>query len=522
MPQPLNVLVVSSEAQFIQSIAESLTGAGWQVTLTQLTALDQLMLAIDHAIDVVLCASPAPVTTFNLLTVLGHFRPECPLIVIAQSPDLESAVEALKHGAADYLPADKLYRLPDAVRSALNTRSPRSPLSAAAMQDAESLKILLETVVEGIVVADEEGVITLVNPVGARMFGYEPQELIGQSIEVLMPEPYRSHHMRYVKNYLRTGLSRMVGVPRELMGIHRNGAEFPIEISMSASKMSERYFFVATLRNLTERRQAQEIQRSAERLRLELEHERELRSIKNYFISTITHELRNPLAAIQVMADLLYKYDEQLPHAQRLEKLNAIRQQVARMNALIEDVLLVGEREAGHLAFKPERADLAEFCLQVFKEIEATLGNRHQMFFYGLNSALSYVFDARLLRQALVNLASNAVKYSPAGTKIAMSLHQAAGQIEIRVADEGIGIPAAEQSRLFQAFYRAGNVGSTKGTGLGLSISRQVVELHGGHITFESVEGQGSVFIISLPQFTYPTPTQNDESMSPSPQNSVQ
>lgn len=518
MHQHLNVLVVSSESLFIQSIEESLRGAGWEISLNQLTEVSQLPQAIDSDLDIILCASPAPTTTFELLTVLGQFRPDCPLIVIAPSPDVETAVEALKHGAADYLPADKLYRLPEAVRSALQTKYSRPSVIESTMQDAESLRILLETVIEGIVVANQDGEITLVNRGCARMFGYEPNELLGQSIETLMPEPYRSLHMRYVRNYVQTGLSRMVGVPRELRGVCKDGTEIPIEISMSASKISEHYFFVATVRNLSEKRQAQEIQRTAERLRLELEHEKELRTIKNYFISTITHELRNPLSAIQIATDVLFNYNDRLAFSARDEKIRTIRQQLARMNALVEDVLLVGQRDAGQLIFRPEQADFVAFCMQTFHELENTLGSRHQMIFYSPFPSLINTFDPRLLRQAIVNIVSNAIKYSPSGSKITMTMYQGVGQVEIRVADEGIGIPAADQSRLFQAFYRAGNVGSTKGTGLGLSISQQVIELHGGNISFESVEGKGSIFIISLPLFHYQTPnstpTENNQAMS--------
>jgi PAS domain S-box-containing protein len=230
-----------------------------------------------------------------------------------------------------------------------------------------------------------------------------------------------------------------------------------------------------------------------------LQREKELSEMKSKFVSIASHELRTPLATILSSAELLEHYSEKLSAEDKLKMLSGIQGAVKRMNALIEDVLIIGKAEAGALQFDPKPVDLRDLCHKVVEELRGGVAKQRVIQFEHQFKRSSLNLDEKLLRHILANLLSNAVKYSPPESVVSLLLAERDAQAVIEVRDQGIGIPPADQARLFESFYRASNVGNRQGTGLGLVIAKKAVDLHGGTISVDSEVDAGTCIRVCLP-----------------------
>jgi signal transduction histidine kinase len=229
-----------------------------------------------------------------------------------------------------------------------------------------------------------------------------------------------------------------------------------------------------------------------------LEKERELRELKNRFLSMMSHELRTPLASISLSYDMLKKYGAVSTQEEKNQALDNIRQQVDYLTDMMSDVMTLSRSEAEGLQAMLEDADVTTFCRDIVEEFQFNY-RTHQIEFECDEKNIRAAIDRKLLRRALTNLIINAMKYSPHNTFVIVSLaRQGKDALLIRVQDSGIGIPEEDQPRLFEPFHRARNVNNIPGTGLGLPITKQAVELHDGDITFETGPS-GTTFSIVLP-----------------------
>ena len=230
-----------------------------------------------------------------------------------------------------------------------------------------------------------------------------------------------------------------------------------------------------------------------------LQREKELSDMKSKFVSIASHELRTPLATILSSAELLEHYSDGLSADDKLKMLHGIQGAVKRMNAMIEDVLIIGKAEAGALQFDPRPVDLGDLCRKVVEELRPGVAKQHVIQYDKQFDRGNLNLDEKLLRHILTNLLSNAVKYSPPGTTVTLQLLERDNHALLEVADQGIGIPAEDQAHLFESFHRASNVGNRQGTGLGLVIVKKAVELHGGTIAIDSKVDAGTRISIQLP-----------------------
>jgi signal transduction histidine kinase len=237
----------------------------------------------------------------------------------------------------------------------------------------------------------------------------------------------------------------------------------------------------------------------AERLKLELEKEKELIQLKERFISVVSHEFRTPLSVIMSSAELVQTFHERMPLERQLEHLHVILLQAEFMVSLMDDVLTVNKARAGRLEFKPMPLDVIRFCQETLERIQVLDKANHSFVFEHEGDLSNVTLDAKLLQHILVNLLSNAVKYSPDGGEVKLECKREGDEIVLRVSDHGIGIPPEGLAHLFDLFYRATNTGDIGGTGLGLSIAKESVELHGGTIQCESELGVGTTFTVRLP-----------------------
>lgn len=221
--------------------------------------------------------------------------------------------------------------------------------------------------------------------------------------------------------------------------------------------------------------------------------------MKSKFVSIASHELRTPLATILSSAELLEHYSDGLSAEDKLKMLHGIQGGVKRMNSMIEDVLIIGKAEAGALQFDPKPVDLRDLCHKVVEELRGGVAKQHVIDFVHEFERGSLNLDEKLLRHILTNLLSNAAKYSPTGSTVSLRLSESEGEALIVVGDQGIGIPAEDQARMFESFHRASNVGNRQGTGLGLVIVKKAVELHGGTISIDSKVDAGTRISVRLP-----------------------
>lgn len=220
---------------------------------------------------------------------------------------------------------------------------------------------------------------------------------------------------------------------------------------------------------------------------------------KSQYLAIASHDLRTPLAAIQMSADMLQKSSDKWSEDRRQKHFQRIQSSVYNMNRLLEDVLTLSRAETGKLTFQPAPLDAIAFCTQLIEEFQTAASDRHTLTLSDRGNRSQAYLDEKLLRHILANLISNAIKYSPEGGTIRLQVNCEWQQVTFQIRDEGIGMPTEYREKLFQQFERASNVGTIKGTGLGLSIVKQAVDLHGGRITVESEQGSGTTFTVTLP-----------------------
>jgi PAS domain S-box-containing protein len=235
-----------------------------------------------------------------------------------------------------------------------------------------------------------------------------------------------------------------------------------------------------------------------------LEQEKELGELRSRFVSMVSHEFRTPLNVISFSASLLNRHSTKWLEDKRNLYFQCIQNAINQIEQLMDAVLIIGRSEAGKLVCEPHLIDLDRCCTEIVNYLQQNEGNQHQLQFINQITNQSQTSDAsvdeKLLRPILTNLLSNAIKYSAPGSRIDLILAKTDEQILFQVKDQGIGIPAANLQRLFEAFYRGDNVGDVPGTGLGLAVVQKLVEVHGGKISVESKIGMGTTFSVFLRQ----------------------
>lgn len=249
---------------------------------------------------------------------------------------------------------------------------------------------------------------------------------------------------------------------------------------------------IVIIRDITNRKQVErDIQKT-------LMKEKELSELKSRFVTMASHEFRTPLTTILSSTELLQEYSSKWIEEKKIKHFHRIIFAVNYMTRLLNDVLLIGKAEAGKLEFNPNLINIAQLCSEMVEEIQLTT-NIHTIAFSTQGKCANAYIDEKLLRHILGNLLSNAIKYSPQGDTVNFELFCEQEKAVFRVRDRGIGIPLADQAKLFDSFHRASNVGTISGTGLGLAIVKKSVDLHGGKITVNSEVGVGTTFTVAIP-----------------------
>ena len=507
---------------------------------------------------------------------------------------------------------------------------------------------VINSAIDSIILIDHRGIIKMVNPAVIDLFGYTQEELIGNNIRMLMPEPDKSKHNGYIKNYLNGGPPKIIGTRREVFARNKDGVVFPILLAISEANFGNEKYFAGTIHDLSELRAIgnqlkesemqmlhlsanlpvgavyrveerlhlnkkiqdiigysdteikevndwfealmgpkwmeyremyekdrkkgfkeirtyrirtksgryrwvdfaaysdnkgevwilhditpkvmieqelialnedlerrvqektlelkdyvialeetnQKLSASEDELKLALESERDLNELKSRFVSTASHEFRTPLSSILSSVDLISMYTSEAQRSKREKHIQKIRKSVKSLTNILNDFLSLGRIEEGNVNPIFTEVDIEEISKSVREELRYLEKNRERIHFFINCDNSSFCSDKKILSTILTNLLNNGLKYS--ADVVSCELNQKNGRLHIKVSDKGIGIPKEEQKHLFTRFFRAKNAEHIDGTGLGLSIVQKYVEILGGELNFESKEGAGTTFEISL------------------------
>jgi PAS domain S-box-containing protein len=257
--------------------------------------------------------------------------------------------------------------------------------------------------------------------------------------------------------------------------------------------------FYGVAQDITERIRLEQEQLEGERMRVEFEKERELIDLKERFISVVSHDLRTPLAVIMSSAEIIERYHDRLTVERQMEHLRKIQRQANGMAGMMQEILTLSKARAGKMDFNPATMDVENFCRQLFDQIVLTSKSAHDFVFKVISPVGDAMLDEKLLQHILLNLLTNAVKYSPQEGEVRFELWEQGESLYFRISDQGIGIPQDELERLFEPFHRAKNVGDISGTGLGMAIAKESVDRHGGTIECQSEIGVGTTVTVTLP-----------------------
>jgi two-component system sensor histidine kinase/response regulator len=270
------------------------------------------------------------------------------------------------------------------------------------------------------------------------------------------------------------------------------------------TKPFERADLLNTIQTRLERKAARDKNylEQIEIFREALSHERSARLLQAKLVAMFSHDFRTPLTAILTSNRLLSEYGDRLDAQRRQTYVDQIEASAHKLVTMLDDMLLIAQMEAGKFEFSPESTDLARFIREIVGEFQIIYGQTHKIVYEARFAGPARV-DLRLVGQIVSNLISNALKYSPSGSEVHVTLDDVERHYVLIVQDHGIGIPAADQEALFEAFKRGSNVGTLAGTGVGLATVKQAVEWHGGAITFVSKVGAGTTFTVVLPH-THP------------------
>ncbi len=388
----------------------------------------------------------------------------------------------------------------------------------------ESLNALFEYTTEGIIIANQSGTIIRANPSSEKLFGYDKGELLNQKIEILVPNKFSQTHQKHRDGYNKNPHSRSMGKGLDLYGKKKDGTEFPVEISLSHYKTNDEMFVIAFIIDRTERKEAEErikrvnaelelkveertkilketlhqLEASKDELSAALEKEKELNDMKSRFVTMASHEFRTPLSTILSSASLIGKYKSTEEEDKRHKHVDRIKSAVTNMTLILNDFLSAGKLEEGKISVNLVSIDIPAYINESLNELSNFL-KPGQVVNYSHQGDKNFVCDKQFLKNMIINLVSNASKFSSENKNIDITTINANDELQLIVKDSGMGIPADEQNDLFERFFRAKNALNIQGTGLGLSIVSKYVEVLKGTIKFESELNNGTTFYINLP-----------------------
>jgi two-component system, OmpR family, phosphate regulon sensor histidine kinase PhoR len=476
------ILIVDDDEALLDALPEALrlrmNGIEIDTSATALAALDRIG-QVDY--DAIVTDIKLPgMDGLELLTAIKELRPGTPTLLITGHGEHDLAVRALRGGAYDFVqkPIDRDHFVASLERAIRMRRLDRQVAEQRVALEQHAR--VLDRIDNGVFVVDRDGFIRGWNTAAQAIIGLPPTTVIGRKVSEVLPG-WSVVEPGIPVASLPGPESRDVTVPLEIDG-H--------ELWLSISGVEFDDGVVYAFRSLNE--------------------ERALDELKNEFVATLSHELRTPLAAIYGCARTLLRSDLDLGDEGETRLLDIISQESERLTRIVGDILLANQIDSGRLRLLDQDVNVAGLARDVVEQVQATLIERDDITLelVAPDSTTPVSGDEDRLRQVLLNLVDNAVKYSPHGGRVEVRLEVRDDGLRIAVRDEGLGIPHGEQQRIFGKFYRvdAQQISGVGGSGLGLYICRELVRRMDGRIWVTSREGHGSRFVVDLPLSRVLTP----------------
>jgi two-component system, OmpR family, phosphate regulon sensor histidine kinase PhoR len=473
----VRILIVDDDHSLLEALPEaiSLRMSGLEIDTsdTATVALERLR-EIDYDAIVTDIKMPG-MDGLALLEAIQDVRPRTPTLLITGHGEQDLAVQALRGGAYDYIakPIDRDYFVASLER-AIQLKSLDRQVETQRIALERHARVL-EHVDDGVFLVDEEGLIRHWNPAAEAITGLAADDVLGLPADEAIPGWDSMGPMVPIASVPGPGSTEAKTLPLE---IERR------ELWLSLSGVAFDDGVVYAFRNLTE--------------------ERALDELKGEFVATVSHELRTPLAAIYGSAQTLLRRDIELDPTSKERFLEVIASESVRLTRIVSDILLANNIDSGRLRLERHQLDVVQLATEVVEQMRNVFAGRDDVFIEldACNEAAYVACDGDKLRQVLINLVDNAVKYSPDGGRVQVRIEPNEHRLRLLVRDEGLGIPHGELQRIFGRFYRVDPQQSrgVGGTGLGLYISRELVRLMGGQLSVTSKESEGSTFVVELPR----------------------
>lgn len=360
----------------------------------------------------------------------------------------------------------------------------RCQAQAALGEREAQLNAILDAAVDCIITIDQRGIIRSVNAAAERTFGYPAEELIGQNVSCLMPEPYRSEHDGYLANFLRTGERKIIGIGREVVGLRRDGSTFPADVAVSEAQAGGRLLFTGIVRDISDRRRAEERMLQAERL-----------AAIGQMITGLAHESRNAFQRSQACLEMLELEVDDRPEA--MDLVRRIQRAQDQLHQLYEEV----RDYAAPIKLKREPCSLVHVWRDTWTHLELARSEKKIRLSEQIEVAdPTCLVDVNAVEQLFRNILENAIAACPDPGEIRIRCSdQHLGSkpaVCVSIRDNGPGFDAESLAKVFEPFFTT----KTKGTGLGMAIAHRIVEAHGGSIRVGDGPHPGGEILVTLPR----------------------
>jgi PAS domain S-box-containing protein len=368
---------------------------------------------------------------------------------------------------------------------------------------AKELRQFIETANAPIFGIDSNGMVNEWNQSSEKITGFTKEEVLGED---LVATYINSNYQKSVKKVLDNAQRGVETANFEFPLYAKDGKRIMILLNSSTRRNSDGKIIGMlgvgqdiTILNEYKKNLESKVEYRTQELQESLEREKELGQLKTSFVSMASHEFRTPLTSIKAISDIILRYSNKLSQESINARLEKIKKEVDDMTIMLDDILIIGKSEAQKLAFNPDIEDIVFLIRQIITEYQFSDTTNRQLIYDIPNSIIMINVDKKWIKHIIINLISNAEKYSNKNTPIKISIHQNQSNISFSFQDYGIGISKQDIKKLFEPFHRGSNAQNIPGTGLGLSVLQQAVDLHNGKIEVESNLGKGSKFKIILP-----------------------
>ncbi len=404
--------------------------------------------------------------------------------------------------------------------------------------DKEFYKIWFDTLLEGICITDNKGIIVMNNSSLEEIFGYKSGELKNKKIDILIPEIYRNSHQNHFTSYFKKPKKFKKGKGRDFFGLHKNGKVINVEIGLNFFEYKDNIYAKALITDISSRKEEElkirnlnlgleleltqqtkelthavvQLKKSNKTLKEEIQKkilaenkaqkafrkEKELNLLQTKFLSVASHEFKTPLSGILTSTTLIDKYKNTGQYKNIEKHIKTIKKLVNQLNSVLDDFLFLEKTETEKVNYQFYKFNFCPFFEDIINNSKTVLKDGQKIELIQCNNNVEVYQDKKILNIIIRNILYNAIKYSPINSTIKIKV-ETNDNISILIEDNGIGIPLDDQKHIFKRFFRAKNALHFQGTGIGLNIVKHHIEELGGSISFKSIENKGTIVNIKLP-----------------------